>query len=127
MDNQESPLLYLFLFLLLFGGGIATFIRTMVESRRRHQLELERMELDKIRAQADLAQAGAIQAAVRMRESELVIETFDRSMSLHGTTPPPRIESGVDPNLISEAIANVRRAADGHTSGAMQDAPPKKQ
>ena len=99
---MESLIIWIFVFIIFFGGGTGAFVRKQLENRRRHQLEMKRLELDKARADADKAQAELTSKALDTRRAELVIEQFDRGITMGGGVPLPRLTSGVESGLTRE-------------------------
>jgi hypothetical protein len=94
-----------FLVLLLFGGSGAAFVKSILESRQNHRLEMKKQERAIAEAKAKAAEATIRQQALDLRSAELEIERFDRRMGTTGLPAIPQLTSGVEPNLLRDIAA----------------------
>ena len=93
---------YVFLLILLFGGGGSAYVRQLLNDRQRHRLEMKKQELKIAEANARAAEATTKRQALDVRSAELEIERFDRRMGTTGLPATPRLTSGVEPDLLRQ-------------------------
>ena len=93
MDFSDV-LVYIFLFLMLFGGSTAGFVQHLQSRRHKFKLDMAKEKTRQAQAQAKLVEAQNRQTALDVRKAELEIERYDQRVP--GRPPVPPLPSSSD-------------------------------
>ncbi|GAA3455560.1 hypothetical protein [Dactylosporangium matsuzakiense] len=85
---------YVVIFLVLFGGSTAGFVKHLQSRRHQFKLAMAKEKAKLEQARAKLVEEQNRQAALEVRKAELEIERYDRRLPGMPSIPPARSTAG---------------------------------